>query len=297
MFLVRPGTAGPLVMLQDAAAELHERNREAVRKRMEIRAKHGAGPDEATDFGKVKEQAEAAVKAAELFDAMSVLAAVEKIGALTSSPLTLPGEYRPHESLDGVAVRFRVLSEWRRREIVAQLDAANLETSRHPSGSIEWIRADENAVGIIGAALVEMVAEFRCDVMQPDGSTGTQSFSPLDADAIDMIRTSGLLTSLWVCAMAFQDLPPKKAWRFGLPPQSTLKSATATDADQARSGLLAAGVTSLPRTQSERGTSPGPSTPPTDVPAVTSWTTRTSFPLSESPAPSVTGSGLMVPRT
>lgn len=292
MFLAKPGTAGPLVSLQDASRDLHERNRDAVRRRIELRAKHGAGPDERTDFARVALMASNITTAAQESDAGAVLAAVQAIAAMTSPPLTMPGEYEPHESLDGVMVRFRVLSEARRQELSVMLDAANAETSRQPAGSLERHHADEAALAVVAMAVCETVAEIRYVEITDEG-TEVEVSTVVDPGVVDTLRTAGLLTPVYVCAMAFQDLPAKKAWRFGLPPQSTLKSATATDADPAKSGLSGVGVTALPRTRSEHGTSPGLSMQPIAAPVVISSTIPISSTLSPLAAQSVTGSDSM----
>lgn len=292
MFLAKPGTAGPLVALQDAARDLHERNRDAIRRRIETRTKHGAGPDERTDFSRVALLASNIQTAAQESDAGAVLAAVQAIAAMTSPPLTVPGEYEPHESLDGVFVRFRVLSEARRQELSVMLDAANAETARQAPGTLERHRADEAALAVVAMAVCETVAEIRYTEIDSDG-TETQVTAPVDLGVVETLRTAGLLTPVYVSAMAFQDLPAKKAWRFGLPPQSTSKSATATDADPAKSALSGVGVTALPRTRSEHGTLPGLNMQPIAAPVVISSTIPISSTLSPLAAQSVTGSGSM----
>ena len=288
MFLAVPGTMGPLVLLQDAMRERHEQDREAIAKRIAFRKANGAGPDERTDFAKVTAAALALVKAAEGGESALVRTIAIDVLEKTAPALAPLPEFEPVEAVEGMAVRFRILSESRRRLLQAELDAANAATAAHPVGSPEWVRLDEAALAIVRTLLSETVAELHYD-----SALGTRVVAKeIDHGLFEALRHADAMLPLYRCAIAFQDLPPKKALRFGLPPQSTLKSATATDAGQPESVPSAAGVAQS--TQMEPGdTSPAQSTRQTAAPVDTSSTTPMSWALSTSPGQSVIDLGSM----
>lgn len=267
--LLFPGQAGPMVFLQDAMRDLHDANRTHVLQRIEKRARFQAGHDERVNFDEVKRLASAAVSLCASGDSAGIREAADGILSMTAPPLADPGPYVPNDQLDGIEVQFRAVSAGQMRRFKDELDRQN-EQTRKAETREALIESDEKALGIVSAFLSQAVVRMRFETVE-----GVQEHEMSEA-LFEAIRFSGVLAAVHSCAQAFQDLPPKKAVRFGSSPRSTSMSAsTVTAAAPANSVLSAAGV--VPRSLMVADeSSTAPSTKPTDAPSATSGTTPTS---------------------
>lgn len=184
-------------------------------------------------------------------------------------------EYEPTPDLDGVEVRLRLLSDADRRDIMARLSvafAATLAAHKASADAVTLRRLDEEA------------SQVQCDMLRAalvgvrgiEDADGPKQIDDVDA-ALPALRRAGLLAPLFRVCRTYQELPAKKALRFGVPQPSTLgESSTAPDAP--RHGARSSDA--LPTDQQSSSVAPDTNQP--DARGAASSTT----PTSSQPSPS-----------
>lgn len=156
-----------------------------------------------------------------------------------------PGPYVALEQLDGVRARFIALADQDARAFSAAELQARLGFKDSQGPIEEKLVVDEVVIerGKMVVAAVKLLAGvFKEDVTE------------ITAEHLGALARSRILTPLWQAVSAFQDLPEKKALRFGLSPAPTSATSTAASAASLSDALAAATVVSSTSTASRTST-------------------------------------------
>lgn len=265
--LLYPGQKGELVLLQDCLRQVHDEQRAARAKEIEERRRYNVPLDDSTDWVEAGKRLAALEEAVGERSPQKVREALPAVHAhLAGGALEELGEYVDDDDLEGIRVRFAVMSDADRRDLMAQMADhwVAIDKARLRGATVVEVRAlDEEILKLQETWLGLSVAEVVVD----DVALNV-------VESMPGLRRSGLLAPLFRASRAFQDMPAKKAWRFGLPsPSTSTSSATAVGAQSLSVGRSAATVTPAPLTPAGPNSSPAHLTPPTVARGVTSSTT------------------------
>lgn len=246
--LLYPGETSELVDLQGFLRDLHEDNQAARLKELRERKENAATKNERVEPSTLQALGADLVSALER-DARAVARAVaRRLDTLLEEPLEPVPDYVPRPELDGITVRFRVLSEPVRRQLAQMMGQAivDIDNARDIASQALAMQALSDA----RAQYVDLtVAEVHGleDRAGAELGVGHEHF-------LGALRIAGLHVPLYEAASAFQVLPAKKGLRFGLPagsassaspaPGVPTTSAPSAAASAAPSGLTAGASTS-----------------------------------------------------
>lgn len=221
----QPNVCGPLVQLVDCRKQQHEAYRASVLERIEKRNKSGA-PLGDIDFNAHANTADELAKSLRAMDVPGAKSHALKISEALQDTLEDPGEFKPKESLDGVSVKLRLLSERERATLAgahddarAALIAATTESAR--ASSYIDMRDARAAYIARGLAHIDGLQEWTGDVIKQKSFSVDEPTGKLSDECINLIRASDLLDDLFFAVVDFQGMPAKKAARFGLSPPVT----------------------------------------------------------------------------
>ena len=260
--ILYPGETGELVSLQECLRQLHEEARAAQQREAATRAENSSSPTERIDWAKAREAASKAGAALEA-ESPGAFRMLEEAAAHARVPQML-GEYVPSPEIEGISVRFRVLSEEQKQRMLSRVIRAH----RSYLASLEAKDEDAQSLTLpeVNAARAAFVLAVVAEVRGLESRKGP--IASLDSESIEAVRLSGLLAPLYECAVAFQVLDPKKALRFGLPvgSSSSASPAASVPTTDGLNGDVTAGLSG------EMARQPillGPDSSLTPVPAVT----------------------------
>lgn len=263
MLLLYPGQQSQMVSLQECLRQAHEQDAEERAKEIARRAANSIPLDDSTDWAAVSADMALLSEAVGAHDTAQVATVSSRMcSAVGNHKLEPLPTYEPDHDIDGIAIQFAVMSDADRRMLVARMGdgwTAMRNAVLRGASQSELQAIDEQ----IAAAQAEMI---RLGCVAIDG--GGQHITDIEG-AIPALRRSGLFGSVFRAVRAFQELPAKKAMRFGLLPLSTSEGTTtagpAAPNGVAYWGAMAAGSHTLPT----------PSTRPEHAHVVTSSTMQT----------------------
>lgn len=278
MLLLLAGQVGPWAPLEDMRREVHEAVRAERAEEIAARKARNNPLDDTSDWGALAFTAKVLTETIVEHDTAKVRRLAGELLAGTAAALAPLPPYASDVDTVGVRVRFRVLSEARRRVLAGELDVAIERAQAHGGDVLKFIEADEEGLAAIAAYVTETLVGIEgVNVLDDQGDERLLEV-PLQPVGVDALRRAGLLTPIFVVARAFQGMPAKKALRFGQPQPSTSPSdSTARDAqsaDESSGGALVAQA---------RIISKEPDTRPI---AVLGGTSRTTATTSAAPSPS-----------
>lgn len=211
--LLYPGEIGPLVDLQGFLRDAHEDVRAQRQRDIDERTENGATTSEHADAVAAQAAAQAAVNAGARGDEAGMrkaLADAQK--ALGPSVLDPLPAYQPMKEIEGIAVRFRVLSERDRRMLSSAVLAAVEGAQGAGSALSEHMqRVSDARAEVVRVAVAELHGlETMAGPIVIRSDNGRLS----DAD-LEALKVAGLHGILYDAAITFQVLPAKKGLRFG----------------------------------------------------------------------------------
>ncbi len=252
-FSVKPGKVGPWRSVSVMLRQQHDDARESVAKAIAERTKKGIPTDDLIDWRSDLSAVLGACGPAA--DRDEIVSHLERALALANGGMRPIAPFTSDPATDGLEVKFRALSKADVMEMRADIAAVvkGEDTASLWRAGAETQRAfrpflAKALAAVRGLRLEDGVAAF--DPLTPT--------SPQMAEALDAIDEAGLLSAVFACARAYQDLPSFQRAPFGLLHPSTLESsaaATAPPIGAGFSGVMAAqqGSTLL-ATQIERPT-------------------------------------------
>lgn len=224
--LLYPGEIGPLVSLQAFLRDAHEDARAARAREVAERRENGATASEQADAVAAQAAATAAVNALARGDEQAARASIaEALAALGPSVLEEIPAYQPQEEIDGIAVRFRTLSERERRMLSSAVMAA-AEGARGSTGAdlAEHIqRVSDARAEVVRVAVAEL---HGLETMTGPITIRAEDGKLSDRD-LEALKVAGLHGVLYDAAITFQVLPAKKGLRFGQGAGSALSDSSA----------------------------------------------------------------------
>jgi len=257
--LLYPCEIGPLVDLQAFLRDAHEDVRAQRDRDIAERKASGVNVSEHADTVVAQTKAQAAVNAGAAGDEPGMRKALaDAAAALGTSPLEPIAPYVVMPEIEGIKVRFRVLSERdRRAALSAVMSAADSDL---PVSERAQAVSDARA-NFVRAAVAEVHGlENMSGPVVIESDNGA-----LKAPDVEALRIAGLHGILYEAAVTFQVLPAKKGVRFGQPAGSALSDTSAPGV--LRSVAKSLGVTEGSQTATaDPLTSPAHSTNQTPVP-------------------------------
>jgi hypothetical protein len=226
--LLYAGQTGPLVRLGDCLRELHREYATQMNAEIDRRLKAGIPLDESVRWPTVRDQVHALAEAVAAEDGAG---AREKATALLEEVARARAAVREPEMSelsDEVWCSFRVVSDAERRRLLAAESVAwqEMKRAREHGDAMALYQASEGVMAARGAFVLAAVAEVKGIVLDPNKG----EHRVVDSMLVEALRKANLLVHLYEAASAFQDLPQKKALRFGLSPASTSMLSDATNA-------------------------------------------------------------------
>lgn len=259
--LLYPGEVGPLVDLQAFLRDAHEDARDQRDRDIADRKANSVAVSEHADTVTAQAKAQAAVNAGAAGDEPGMRKALAEAVAALGTPALEPfPAYQPMPEIEGIKVRFRVLSERDRRAALAAVMSA--ADSDLPMTERAQVVSDARA-NFVRVAVAEVHGLENMSgpiVIESDGGA-------LRAPDVEALRIAGLHGVLYDAAVTFQVLPAKKGVRFGQPAGSALSDTSAPGALPSAAKSLGAMGDSSTATADPR-TSPALSTSQTPAPAV-----------------------------
>ena len=209
MFVTLPGTVGPLRSLDEMLRESHEARRDSIAKQISHRVENGIPLDDTTDWVAVALRLVDTQAIAEQQDGQALRQALSVLMERVSGGLEPMPEYVPEESLDGVLVRLRAVSE---AALQQAMEGVRAELAR-PGGDVRapMTAFVQSAVGeVIGLETIDENGDRVPVEIRAHGGL-------LPSGSLDVLDSAGLLVALYATARDFQQLPPKKKERYGSP--------------------------------------------------------------------------------
>jgi len=255
VMLLFAGAIGPAVSLSQCLRELHTAARDRRAKEIEERKAKGIPLDDDIRWSELSVDAFADALAKQ--DSAALREAAQKALNATSGLLLPVGDLEMPDGAEDIGLSFRVLSEAQRRELGGVESAAWSEVKAARDGGSPV--ALTNAIAKVVDARAAFVEKAVAGISGIDGKT------EIDAELLDALRRTGLLTPIYEAALHFQDLPAKKALRFGQPLGSTSQNSIAANAQDIAG--FSSGVMAGPNGKTAEGlTSTEPSIRPTFAP-------------------------------
>lgn len=235
--LLYEGQTGPRVSLQEARRQVHEHERESRAREIAAREKLGVPLEESIVWPSVLGVLEELGVSARAHTHAKVREHAAELLRLTQGAIEPLGAYEADPALDGLSATFVVVSEARRRLLLAEV-SASMATLASLSGqnAVRLIEADEASMDAVMAFVAETVESVE-GFERLDGGVATPVVirakdGKIPSQDLAALRRARVLLPLFVCARAFQELPPGEAVRFGLPRPSTFPATSTAPAAQ-----------------------------------------------------------------
>lgn len=221
MILMNAGQNGPRVRLVDCMKDIHAQAQLDMQKKIDERVKNKIPLDDSVNWDDVCELQKKLTEAISIDDSVRVNEAARKMVEHTSGALAPVPKLEIPEGAEDVELVFKVLS-YERKNALSAIDSecwAKVRAARKDGD-------DKSLVLAIGEVMKSRTGFLLEAVESVFGIEGHEKMTPGLADGL---ARAGLLSVIYEAALYFQDLPPKKALRFGIPRESISQSMTATD--------------------------------------------------------------------
>lgn len=232
LILMYAGQTGPRVKLADCLREIHAASKESRKKQIEKRKENGIPLDDSVKWPEVCEVQKALTEAIASDDSVRVNKNAAKLVEMTSGGLSEIGDLVLPDGAEEIEVVFRVLADSRRRELAANDSEAwaRVRDARASGNDREMLEAVSSVV----KCRTEYVKDAVASIFGIEGQE-----QPTD-ELCDALSRAGLLSLIHDAASYFQDLPAKKALRFGAREGSIYRHSTATAAQSTDGSNLVA---------------------------------------------------------
>ncbi len=221
MILMSAGQTGPRVKLADCMREIHAKASEDMQKKIDERVRNKMPLDDSVKWEEVCELQKKLTEFISVDDSAKVNEAAKQIVEMTSGGLAPVGKLEIPEGAEEIELVFKAITYARKNAISAQDSEcwARVRNARKSGDDKALVLAIGDVMQSRSALVVEAV----------DAIHGIEGHDKMTLELADSLARAGLLSSIYEAALYFQELPAKKALRFGIPRESISQSTTAID--------------------------------------------------------------------
>lgn len=227
VMLLFAGKTGPKVKLADCMREMHAEESERRTKEIAKRAKEGVPMDEHAKWTAIVEAHNRLTEAVAAEDAVMAKVAAAAVIEQTARALTPLDALVLPEGAEEITLTIRALSASERSALNGDESGAWSEIEAATKANDG--RALAAAYDSLGKARAAFVKAAVVAIDGIEDETG-EARPEMNDTLLDALRTAKLLGPIYGVVAHYQELPAKKALRFGVPPASTSPLTTAGSA-------------------------------------------------------------------